>query len=85
LYKKNILSINRDIVAELVRKAFCQPAYSEAPRDDRLRAQAAAIFKKEQEYEYVIQASQPAASRPGRELYFTENGCAAPFGSLSVR
>src|SRR6266702_5945254 len=46
--------------------------------DDRLRAQAAAIFEKEQEY--VIQAAQPAASRPGRELYITENGCASPFG-----
>ncbi|KAN0140226.1 hypothetical protein V8E53_002122 [Lactarius tabidus] len=38
--------------------------------DDRLRAQAAAIFEKEQEY--VVQAAQP--SRPRRELYITENG-----------
>ena len=42
--------------------------------DDRLRARAAAIFEKEQEY--VIQAAQPtASSRPRRELYITENGC----------
>ncbi|KAH8979936.1 hypothetical protein EDB86DRAFT_3088410 [Lactarius hatsudake] len=40
--------------------------------DDRLRAEAAAIFEKEQEY--VIQAAQPASSRPRRELYITENG-----------
>jgi mediator of replication checkpoint protein 1 len=43
--------------------------------DDRLLAQAAAIFEKEQEY--VIQAAQP--SRPRRELYITENGCVCPF------
>lgn len=49
--------------------------------DDSLRAQAAAIFEKEQEY--VIQAAQPAASRPRRELYITENGCVSPF-SISV-
>ncbi|KAH9059332.1 hypothetical protein EDB87DRAFT_1684730 [Lactarius vividus] len=45
--------------------------------DDRLRAEAAAIFEKEQEY--VIQAAQPASSHPRRELYITENGCASPF------
>ncbi|KAH8986291.1 hypothetical protein EDB92DRAFT_2116431 [Lactarius akahatsu] len=49
--------------------------------DDRLRAEAAAIFEKEQEY--VIQAAQPASSRPRRELYITENGCASSF-SITV-
>lgn len=49
--------------------------------DDHLRAQAAAIFEKEQEY--VIQAAQPAVSRPRRELYITENGCAS--SSLLIR
>jgi mediator of replication checkpoint protein 1 len=43
--------------------------------DDRLRARAAAIFEKEQEY--VLEAAQPAPSRASRrELYITENGCA---------
>lgn len=42
--------------------------------DDRLRAQAVAIFEKEQEY--VLEAAQPAPSRTRRELYITENGCA---------
>jgi hypothetical protein len=42
--------------------------------DDRLRARAAAIFEKEQEY--VVEAAQPAQSRARRELYITENGCA---------
>jgi mediator of replication checkpoint protein 1 len=42
--------------------------------DDNLRARAAAIFEKEQEY--VIQAARPESSRrPRRELYITENGC----------
>jgi hypothetical protein len=42
--------------------------------DDGLRARAAAIFEKEQEY--VIQAAHSAQShRPRRELYITENGC----------
>ncbi|KAI9448540.1 hypothetical protein H4582DRAFT_2141813 [Lactarius indigo] len=48
---------------------LCQPALEV---DDQLRAEAAAIFEKEQEY--VIQAAQPASSRPRRELYITENG-----------
>jgi len=43
--------------------------------DDRLRARAAAIFEKEQEY--VLEAAQPAPSRASwRELYITENGYA---------
>lgn len=43
--------------------------------DDNLRARAAAIFEKEQEY--VIEAAQLAPSRaPRRELYITENGYA---------
>ena len=46
--------------------------------DDRLLAQAAAIFEKEQEY--VIEAAQVAPSRaPRRELYITENGCEFTF------
>ncbi|KAH9955546.1 hypothetical protein BC827DRAFT_870099 [Russula dissimulans] len=46
--------------------------------DDRLRARAAAIFEKEQEY--VIEAAQVAPSRaPRRELYITENGCEFTF------
>lgn len=43
--------------------------------DDHLRAQAAAIFEKEQEY--VIEAARPAQSLARRELYITENGCAS--------
>jgi mediator of replication checkpoint protein 1 len=43
--------------------------------DDSLRARAAAIFEKEQEY--VLEAAQPAPSRASRrELYITENGYA---------
>ncbi len=48
--------------------------------DDSLRARAAAIFEKEQEY--VIQAAQPSSRPPRRELYITENGCVS---SLSIR
>jgi mediator of replication checkpoint protein 1 len=44
--------------------------------DDSLRARAAAIFEKEQEYVMeAAQHAQPRASR--RELYITENGCAS--------
>ena len=43
--------------------------------NDSLRARAAAIFEKEQEY--VLEAAQPAPPRASRrELYITENGCA---------
>jgi mediator of replication checkpoint protein 1 len=44
--------------------------------DDSLRARAAAIFEKEQEYVMeAAQHAQPRASR--RELYITENGYAS--------
>ena len=72
-------ALRRGGVAELsltleTQAAALQPALEV---DDHLRAQAAAIFEKEQEY--VIQAAQPEVSRPRRELYITENGCASSF------
>ena len=50
--------------------------------DDSLRARAAAIFEKEQEY--VMEAAQHAQLRASRrELYITENGCVS-FITLSL-
>ena len=71
-----LAALRRGADAELsltfeAQAAALQPALEV---DDRLRAQAAAIFEKEQEY--VLEAAQPAPSRARRELYITDNGCA---------
>jgi hypothetical protein len=71
-----LAALRRGADAELsltfeAQAAALQPALEV---DDRLRAQAAAIFEKEQEY--VLEAAQPSPSRARRELYITENGCA---------
>ena len=71
-----LAALRRGADAELsltfeAQAAALQPALEV---DDRLRARAAAIFEKEQEY--VLEAAQPAPSRARRELYITENGCA---------
>lgn len=68
--------MRRGVDAELsltfeAQAAALQPALEV---DDHLRAQAAAIFEKEQEY--VMEAARPAQSLARRELYITENGCA---------
>lgn len=69
-----LAALRRGADAELsltfeAQAAALQPALEV---DDRLRARAAAIFEKEQEY--VLGAAQPAPSRARRELYITENG-----------
>ena len=71
-----LAALRRGADAELLltfeaQAAALQPALEV---DDHLRARAAAIFEKEQEY--VLEAAQPAPSRARRELYITENGCA---------
>jgi mediator of replication checkpoint protein 1 len=71
-----LAALRRGAHAELsltfeAQAAALQPALEV---DDCLRARAAAIFEKEQEF--VLQAAQPAPSRARRELYITENGCA---------
>jgi mediator of replication checkpoint protein 1 len=71
-----LTALRRGADAELsltfeAQAAALQPALEV---DDRLRARAAAIFEKEQEY--VLEAAQPAPSRARRELYITDNGCA---------
>jgi mediator of replication checkpoint protein 1 len=72
-----LAALRRGADAELsltfeAQAAALQPALEV---DDHLRARAAAIFEKEQEY--VLEAAQPAPSRSARrELYITENGCA---------
>jgi mediator of replication checkpoint protein 1 len=68
--------LRRGVDAELsltfeAQAAALQPALEV---DDRLRARAAAIFEKEQEY--VLEAAQPAPSRARSEIYITDNGCA---------
>ena len=71
-----LAALRRGVDAELsltfeAQAAALQPALEV---DDHLRARAAAIFEKEQQY--VMEAARPAQSLPRRELYITENGCA---------
>lgn len=70
-----LAALRRGVDAELsltfeAQAAALQPALEV---DDHLRARAAAIFEKEQEY--VMEAARPAQSGARRELYITENGC----------
>jgi hypothetical protein len=68
-----LAALRRGADAEL-SLTFQAQAAGLQPALDRLRARAAAIFEKEQEY--VVGAAQYAQSQARQDLYITKNGCA---------